>query len=172
MVLSDRAGVKGTRVDGTTTSVGGKELGEGCMEVVGDEGGNDVLVTVGNDEEVTRTNGVEVVLPAGARIYSWLRAGGTRGASLCISVHRFSFQRFDFGLLVQDHGHRRNGGRGTGWNVFNEGGNNGQGVCGVGCRCAWGRDRYAIMEMRGRNGKWLGTGSRGNVWVVRVSVVG
>jgi len=100
VVLSDGMGVKGARVDGTTASISGKELGEGCMEVVGDEGGNDVLIAIRNNEEVTRTNGVEVVLPARTRKHTWLGTCGTRGMFLCVSVHRFGFQRFDFDLLV------------------------------------------------------------------------
>jgi len=79
--------MKGARVDGTTMSVSGKELGKGGVEVVGNEGGDDVLVAVGNDKKVARTKGVEVVLPSRARKYTWLRAGGTGSMSLCISVH-------------------------------------------------------------------------------------
>ena len=77
MVLSDGTGVKGARVDGATTSIGGEELGKGCVKVIGNEGGNNVLVTVMDDNKVMRTNGVEVVLPSRARKYTWLRAGGT-----------------------------------------------------------------------------------------------
>jgi len=57
------------------------------------------------------------------------------------------------------------------WDVFNEGGDDGQGVLGVGRRCNRGRDRHAVMEVRGRNGKWLGTGNRGAVRVVGVGIV-
>ena len=89
MVLSDGTGVKGARVDGTASSIGGKELEKGHVKVVRNEGGDDILFTVRDDKKVTCTNGVEVVLPSGARKYTWLRAGGTRSASLCISIHRF-----------------------------------------------------------------------------------
>jgi len=89
VVLSNRTSVEGTRVDGAAMSIGGEELGEGCMEVVGDEEGHDVLVAIRDNEEVTRTNGIEVVLPARAREYSWLRASGTGSAPFCICVHRF-----------------------------------------------------------------------------------
>ena len=67
MVVSDGTGVKGARVDGTTTSIRGEELGKGCIEVVGNKGGNDVLIAIRNDKEVTRTNSVKVILPARAR---------------------------------------------------------------------------------------------------------
>jgi len=100
MVLSNGTGMKGARVDGTTTSICGEELGKGCMEVIGNKGGNDVLITIRNDKKVMRTNGVEVVLPARARKHTWLRACGTGSMSLCVSVHRFSLQHFGFGLLV------------------------------------------------------------------------
>ena len=89
MVLSDGTGVQGVRVDGATTSIGGEELGKGCVKVIGNEGRNDVLVAVRDDKKVTRTNSVEVVLPSGARKYTWLRAGGTGSTSLCISVYCF-----------------------------------------------------------------------------------
>jgi len=100
MVLSNRTGMKGARVDSTATSISGKELGKGCVEVVGNKGGDDVLVAVRNNKKVTRTNGIEVVLPARAREYTWLRTCGTGSTSLHVSVHRFGLQRFGFGLLV------------------------------------------------------------------------
>ena len=170
-MLPDRASMKGARVNGTATSIGGEEFGKGGVEVVGDEGGDNVLFAIGNDEKVVGTNGVEVVLPPRSWVNSWLRTIGTRGASLCVSIPCFGFQRFGFSLLVQDHSHGGNRGMGTGWNVFNEGGNDGRSIYGVSCRGDWGRDRHAVLEVRGRNGKWLGTGNRGAVWVDGVNVV-
>jgi len=67
MVVSDGTGVKGVRVDSTTMSIHGEELGKGCIEVIGNKGGNDVLIAIRNDKEVTHTNGVKVILPARAR---------------------------------------------------------------------------------------------------------
>ena len=87
MVLSYRIGMKGARVDGATASIGGKELGKGHVKVIGNEGGNDVLITIRNDKKVTCTNGVEIVLPSQARKYTWLGAGRTGSTSLCISIH-------------------------------------------------------------------------------------
>jgi len=89
-VLSDGMGMKGVRVDGAATSIGGKEFGEGSVKVVGDKGGDDVLVAIWNDKKVMRTDGVEVVLPSRAREHAWLRTCGTGGTPLCISVHRFA----------------------------------------------------------------------------------
>ena len=100
MVLPDRTGMERARVNCAATSISGKEFGEGCVKVIGNKGGDDVFIAVGNDEEVTRANSVEVVLPTRAREYTWLGACGTRSASLCVSVHRLSLQRFNFGLLV------------------------------------------------------------------------
>ena len=100
MVLSNGTGVKGARVDSAATSISGEELGEGCVEVVKDKGGNDVLIAVGDDKKVTRTNGIKVVLPTRAREYTWLRACRARSMSLCVSVPCFSLQRFGFSLLV------------------------------------------------------------------------
>jgi len=89
VVLSDGMGVKGARVDGAATSISGEELREGSMEVVGDERGDDVLLAIRNDKEVTCTNSVEVVLPARARKYIWLGASRTGGTPLYVSIHRF-----------------------------------------------------------------------------------
>ena len=125
MVLSDGMGVKGARVNGATASVGGKEFRESSVEVIGDKGGDDVFVAIRNDKKVTRTDGIEVVLPSRARKYTWLRTCGTRSMSLYVSIHCFGLQRFGFGLLVQDHGQGGNRGRGMGWDVFNKGGDDG-----------------------------------------------
>ena len=92
MVLSNQTGMKGTRVNGAATSVGGEELGKGGVKIVGNEGRNNVLVAVRDDKKETRTNGVEVVLPSWAREYTWLRASGTWCMSLCISIHCFGCQ--------------------------------------------------------------------------------
>ena len=100
MVLSDRMSVKRARVDGATASVSGQEFGEGRVKVIGNEGGNDVLIAIRDDKKVTCTNGVEVVLPSRARKYTWLRAGGTGSMSLCISVHCFGREYISFSLLV------------------------------------------------------------------------
>jgi len=156
---------------GAAMSIGGEEFRKGGVEVVGDEGGDNVLFTVRNDEKVAGTNSVKVVLPPRSWVNSWLRTIGTRGASLCVSVPCFGLQCFGFGLLVQDHSHGRNRGRGTGWNVFNEGRNDRRSIRGVSCGGDWGRDRHAVVEVRGRNGKWLGTGNRGAVQVDGVNVV-
>jgi len=91
VVLSDGTGMERTRVDCTAMSIRGEELREGCVSVVGNKGGDDILIAVRNDKEVTHTDGVEVVLPAGARKYTRLRACGTQSMPLCISVHCFSF---------------------------------------------------------------------------------
>jgi len=90
VVLPDRTGMKGARVDGATASVSGKNFRKGGVEIIGNEGGNDVFVAVGDDKEVTCTNSVEVVLPARTGEDTWLGACGTGSASLCISVHCFS----------------------------------------------------------------------------------
>jgi len=47
VVLSNGTGVKGTRVDGATASISSEEFGKGGVEVVGNEGGDDVFVAVG-----------------------------------------------------------------------------------------------------------------------------
>jgi len=89
VVLSNGTGVKGTRVDGATASISSEKFGKGGVEVVGNEGGDDVFIAVGNDKEVMRANCVEIVLPPRTRKYAWLRASGTGSASLCVSIHGF-----------------------------------------------------------------------------------
>jgi len=87
VVLSDRTSVKGARVDGTTTSISGKEFRKGGVNVVRNKGGDDILVTVRNDEKVARANGIEVVLPSRTWEHTWLRASGTGSVSFCVSIH-------------------------------------------------------------------------------------
>jgi len=87
VVLSDRTGMKGTRVDSATTSIGGEELRKGGVKVVRSKQGNDVLVTIRNDKEMMRTNSVEVVFPSRAWKYTRLRAGRTRSMFFCPSIH-------------------------------------------------------------------------------------
>ena len=91
MVLSNRMSMKGARVDGTTASIGGKEFGKGGVEVIGNEGGDDVLVAIRNDKKVVGANGIEIVFPSWTRVYTRLRASGTRSASFCVSIHHLGF---------------------------------------------------------------------------------
>jgi len=70
VVLSNRMGMKGARVDGATASVGGEELRKSGVEVVRNKGGDDVLIAIRNDKKVMCTNGVEVVVPSWTRVYS------------------------------------------------------------------------------------------------------
>jgi len=171
VVLSNWTSMKRTGVDCTTTAVSSEEFGESSVEIIRNEGGDNVLFTIRDNKKMAGTNSIEIVLPSRTWVNSWLRAVRAWSLSLCISFHRFSFQCFNLGLLVQNHGHGRNWGRGTRWNVFDKSRNDGQGICGVGRGGSWGHDRHAIMEMRGRNGKWFRTGNRGAVWVVRINVV-
>ena len=100
VVLSNWTSIKGTGVDHAATAVSGKKFGIGGMEVIGDEGGNYVFLAVRDDKEVASTSTIEVVLPPGARVNSWLRAVGTGSVSLCVSVPYFGFQRVSLSLLV------------------------------------------------------------------------
>jgi len=90
MVLSNGTGMKGVRVDSAAMSISGKEFREGRVEVVGNEGGDDILIAVGNNKKVTHTNRVEIVLPTWSREYTWLRACRAWSMSLCVSVPCFS----------------------------------------------------------------------------------
>jgi len=89
VVLSNWASVKGTGMDCTTMAVSSQEFRKGGVKIVRDEGGNDVLFTIGDDEEMAGLDSIKVVLLARTGVYSWLRAGGTGGTSLCVSIHGF-----------------------------------------------------------------------------------
>jgi len=100
VVLSNWASVKRTRVDHTTVAISSKEFGKGGMEIVGDEGGDDVLFTIRDDKEMAGSDSVKVVLPSGSWVDSWLRAVGTGSLSFYVSIHRLCFQCVSLGLLV------------------------------------------------------------------------
>jgi len=87
-------------VDHATAAISSKEFGKGGVEIIGDEGGDDVLFAIRDDKEMAGPDGVEVVLPSGPWVDSWLRAVGTRSPSFYISVHCLCFQRVSLSLLV------------------------------------------------------------------------
>jgi len=89
--------MKGTRVNGAVVSIRGQELREGVMEVVMNEGGNNVFISKWNDKEMMCPIGVKVILPARSWMGAWL--GVSRGWHLILLVfHQF----FDFHVLVRD----------------------------------------------------------------------
>jgi len=83
--------MKRARVDCATMAISGKELRKGGVEVIGDEGGNNILFAIWDDKEVASADGVEVVLPSRTWVYPWLGAVGTGSASFYVSVHGLSF---------------------------------------------------------------------------------
>ena len=83
--------MKGTRVDCAATTISSEEFRESGMEVIGDEGGDNVLFTIRNNKEMTGANGVEVVLPSGTGENARLGTSGTRSALFSISIHGFGF---------------------------------------------------------------------------------
>ena len=85
------ASVKRTRVDCAAMTVSSKEFRKGGMEVVRNKRGNDILFTIGDNEEMMGPNSVEVIFPPGARENARLGTVGARSASFCISVHGFGF---------------------------------------------------------------------------------
>jgi len=62
--------MKRTGVDHATAAISSEELGKGGMEVIGDEGGDDVLFAIRDDEEMVGPDGVKVVLPSRTWMYS------------------------------------------------------------------------------------------------------
>jgi len=81
VVLPDRMGMKRARVNRAATSISGKELREGHVKIIRDEGGDDVFFAVRDNKEVTCTNGVKVVLPARARVSRPTTGYGSRDAT-------------------------------------------------------------------------------------------
>jgi len=78
-------------VDCATAAISSKKFRKGGVEIVGDEGGDDVLFAIRDDKEMAGSNGIKVVLPSRPWVDSWLRAVGTRSPSFYVSVHRFCF---------------------------------------------------------------------------------
>ena len=105
MVLADCTSMKRSGVNSAATTVSGKELRECGVEIIGNEGGNDVLFIIWNDKEVASAHGIEVVLPPRTWVDAWLRTTRAWGASFGISVHSCSFQNICLSLLVQYHSH-------------------------------------------------------------------
>jgi len=100
VVLSNWASMKRMRVDCATMAISSEKFRKGSMEIVRDEGGDDVLFAIRDDKEMAGPDSVEVVLPSGPWVDSWLRAVGTRSPSFYVSIHRLCFQRVSLGLLV------------------------------------------------------------------------
>ena len=89
VVVPYGSGMERMGMDGAATTVGGKEFWECGIEVVGNEGGDNVLIAIGNDKEMTGARGCKIVFPARAWEYARLRTTGTGGLSFGVSVHGF-----------------------------------------------------------------------------------
>jgi len=83
--------MKRTRVDCATVAISSKEFGKGGVEIVGDEGGDDILFAIRDDKEMAGSDSVKVVLPSRPWVDSWLRAVGTRSPSFYVSIHHLCF---------------------------------------------------------------------------------
>ena len=99
-MLSNWASMERTGVDCATTAISGKEFGKGGVEVIGDEGGDDIFFAIRDDKEMASTSGIKVVLPSGTWVNPWLGTIGTGSLYFYISVHCLSFQCISFSLLV------------------------------------------------------------------------
>jgi len=89
MVVPNGSGMEGTGMDSAATTIGGKKFWECGIKVVGNERGNNVLIAIGNDKEMTGASGCEIVLPTRAWEYAGLRTTGTGGLPFGISIHSF-----------------------------------------------------------------------------------
>jgi len=87
-------------VDCATTTISGKKLGKGGVEIVGNEQGDNIFFAIWDDKEVASTSGVEVILPSRTRVDSWLGTVGTGSMSFYVSIHGFHFYYVSLSLLV------------------------------------------------------------------------
>ena len=89
--------MKRTRVNRAVISISGKKFGKGVTEIVSNKGGDDVIVSLWNDEEVASSSHVEVILPA--------RTGMGAGLGVSRRWHQVFFVCFQCSnllLLIQD----------------------------------------------------------------------
>ena len=100
MVLPNWASMKGARMDCTSTTICSKEFWKGGVEVIRDEGGDNILFTIGNDKKVVGACLSKVILPSGTWEDAWLRTIRTRGLSFSISVSSLELHILCLGLLV------------------------------------------------------------------------
>jgi len=61
------------------------------VEVIRNEGSNDILFTIRDNKEMMGANSVKVVLPSRTREDARLGTSGTGSMLFSISVHRFGF---------------------------------------------------------------------------------
>ena len=78
-------------MDCATMAISSEEFRKGGMEIVRDEGGDDVLFAIRDDKEMAGPDSVEVVLPSRTWVYSWLGTVRAWGSPFYVSVHHFSF---------------------------------------------------------------------------------
>ena len=92
-------------MNGATQSLGCQQFGKGGIEVVRNEGGDDVLFSVGNNKEVPGTHGVPVVVPSWARKPTGLRSVRSWSGVLlvCSCVHSCNIKLVT--ALVENKGH-------------------------------------------------------------------
>ena len=100
VVLPNGVSIERMGMDSTATTISGKKFGEGGVEVIGNEGGDNVLFTVGDNKKVVGTHSVKVVLPSRTRENTRLGTVRTWSMPLNISFHGFGFQCVSLGLLV------------------------------------------------------------------------
>lgn len=84
-------------MDHTSMAIYGIKLWEVGVEVVQDEGGNYILVTIRDVKIVISVSHHKVVKPSRPRVHAWLWSGRGRGPILGINLYSF-----DFGILVQE----------------------------------------------------------------------
>jgi len=103
-VVCMRGSIEGARMDGAPASVSSKEFREWRRKVMLDEGGDDILVTIGDNEVVASACCIEIVLPSRAWVDARLRTSRRRGLILLVSLHGFDPFILIGYLTIKDHG--------------------------------------------------------------------
>ena len=87
VVVSDWVSMERAGMNCATVAVSSKKFREGGMEIVGDEGGNNVFLAIRDNKEMASANGIEVVLPSRTWLNFWLGTIGAQSTPLRVSVH-------------------------------------------------------------------------------------
>ena len=98
-------GMERPRMNGAAASLGCQEFRKGTVEVIGDEGGDGVLLAIGNDKEMASSGGVPVIAPSGSWKCTRLGTFWSRSGMffVCRCIHTGDIELAT--TFIQDQGH-------------------------------------------------------------------
>ena len=141
VTLNISTSMEGIRVDNAVISISGQEFWEGAGHVIADEMGNYILVAIGDDKVMASVGCHPILFPSWTWVDTRLRDCRARSLPFGISISSFDCGLLCSQLVIENDGH---------------------------VVVIHGQRSASHHFMRGRNGKWFGTG-RGAVGVVGVS---